>query len=109
MIFSLILGIILGAAAVFVIVQNTVTVTVAFLSWQFESSLAAILFLALLSGAAIALLFLLPSLMRDSIYFSKIQRQKQSLEDELGKTKDVLANVSSRLNHPDVLVVENPQ
>ena len=106
MILSLILGVILGAAAVFFIVQNTVLVTVSFLSWQFESSLAAVLFLTIVCGIVITLLFLLPSLVRDSINFSRLKRENRELEDDLTKTKTVLADVSSRLNHPDVLVVE---
>ena len=109
MIFSLILGVILGAAAVFFILQNTVLVTVSFLSWQFESSLAAVLFLTIICGGVITLLFLLPSVVRDSVYFSKLKRENRELDDELAKTKTVLADVSSRLNHPDVLVVEKTQ
>src|SRR5579863_6356673 len=75
MIFFLILGVILGAAAVFFIAQNTVLVTVTFLSWQFESSLAAVLLLTIICGAVITLLILLPSLMRDTFYLSRLKKQ----------------------------------
>ena len=46
MILSLILGFLLGAAALLFALQNTAIVALSFLGWQFESSLAVVIILA---------------------------------------------------------------
>lgn len=97
MIFPLILGVLLGALSVVFIAQNTLLVTITFLPWQFEGSLAVILLLTILCGVVITLLFLLPTLINDTFYLSAIKKQKKEVEDELITTKlkltEVLSNV----------------
>ncbi len=95
MIFFLILGIILGAISVVFLLQNITVVTVAFLTWQIQGSLAVVLFLAILCGAIMALLFLLPSFISDALYLSAIKKRKKELEDELADTKHALENATS--------------
>ena len=87
MIFSLILGILLGAVSVIFILQNTAFVTVTFLTSHLQGSLALILFLALTAGALITLLILLPSFVKDVFALSEARKQKKALEEELAATK----------------------
>lgn len=96
MIISLILGVILGAISVIFISQNITIVTVSFLTWQMEGSLALVLLLTLLCGIIITLLLILPSLIKDTFYLSALKKEKKGLEDELTKTKNELAAISSR-------------
>jgi uncharacterized integral membrane protein len=96
MILSLILGVILGAVSVIFITQNVTIVTVTFLTWQIEGSLALVLLLTLLCGIVITLLLILPSLIKDTFYVSALKKEKKVLEDELTKTKGELAVISSR-------------
>ncbi len=90
MIFFLMLGIMLGILSVIFVLQNTALVTVAFMSWQLQGSLALILFLAIVTGVIITLLVLLPSFIRDAFALAKIRRQKKDLEEELLTAKHSL-------------------
>lgn len=83
MILSLIVGIILGVLAVFFVLQNTAIVTVTFFAWQLQGSLALVLFLAITSGVIMALLFVLPSLIKESLLVRAANKQNKKLEDEV--------------------------
>jgi uncharacterized integral membrane protein len=95
MIFFLLLGIALGAISVMFILQNTELVTVTFLAWQLEGSLALILFLAVASGIAITLLILLPSFIIDLFSLRSLRKQNKALQDEVAylKDKDVVVEI----------------
>jgi uncharacterized integral membrane protein len=60
----LIAAFVLAVAIVFLIVQNTTRIFVNFLAWQFEGSLAVLLFLAFLFGIISSLLFVIPLLLK---------------------------------------------
>ena len=95
MIFFLLLGAILGGLSVIFVLQNIITVTVTFLTWQIEGSLAVILFLAMMSGVFITLLMLLPGLIRDEFDYSKLKQEKKEVEDELATTRKVINGVAA--------------
>ena len=106
MIFSLIFGALLGAISVIFIIQNVAVVTVTFLNWQFEGSLALILFLTLISGIVMTLLLLLPTFIKDVFYLSSVEKQKKALEEELTKTRGTLADVASGPHGSGAIIVE---
>ncbi len=56
MIFFLLIGFVLGAAVIIFALQNTEIVSLMFLGWQFESSLALVILLAIASGVAVSAL-----------------------------------------------------
>lgn len=89
------LGAILGAVSVVFILQNTSLVTVTFLSWQFEGSLAPILFLTIACGVLITLLLILPSVFKESLYLSRMKKRMKQLEDELTTTKSLLTDFAA--------------
>lgn len=91
MIIFLILGILLGVISVVFVLQNITPVTVTFFAMQMQGSLALMLFLAMLSGVLMTLLFLLPTFIRDSFHLSRISKRARALEDELTATKAVAA------------------
>lgn len=90
MILFIFLGAILGALSVIFVLQNIIPITVTFLTWHIEGSLAVVLFIALLVGVTIALLMLLPSLIRDEYRYSQIKKQKKEIENELMTTRKVV-------------------
>ncbi len=96
MIFSLVVGILLGAVSVLFVIQNVGTVTITFLDWQMTGSLAVFLFLAIVSGILMTLLVLLPSLIRGHFFLSSIKKEKKQLEEELANTRKTLADVATR-------------
>ena len=106
MVFSLIIGILLGSLSVLFVIQNIGVVTITFLDWQMTGSLALVLMLAIVCGIVMTLLVLLPSLIRGDFYLSSIKREKKQLEDELANTRKTLADVSVRPTHVDAVIVE---
>jgi lipopolysaccharide assembly protein A len=78
----------LGVALVAVMfaLQNIVPVTVAFLAWTFEGSLALLLFVALIVGALVSLLASVPTLLRGRWAATSMKKRIAALEAEL---KDV--------------------
>ncbi len=90
MIIFLILGLVLGGAAVVFALQNITTVTVMFLSYQFEGSLALIILLAVAVGVVVSLLLSLPGVITRSLKISSLKRHNEKLKDEMGvKEKEV--------------------
>ncbi|MDQ2932909.1 MAG: LapA family protein [bacterium] len=75
----LILGLLLGGFVVVFALQNITTISVVFLGWQVEGSLALILALAVASGIVICLLFSLPEVIRTRFQISKLKRDKENL------------------------------
>lgn len=106
MLLSLIIGVLLGAVSVAFIAENTSIVTVTFLSWQFDGSLALVLMMTLITGVVITLLFLLPTFIRDMFYLSAVEKQKRVVEDELLQTKQKLAEVATGPHGSGAIVVE---
>ncbi len=93
MIFFLILGILLGGLSVIFILENSVPITVTFFAWQISGSLSLVLFTAVISGAVIALLVLLPSFIKDDMYLSVLKKQKKELENELAEKNRIIAEI----------------
>lgn len=83
MILSLVLGFLLGAAALLFALQNTGITALTFLGWQFESSLALLILIAFAAGALTALLVSLPSALRDGFRIMRLKRENKNLVDEV--------------------------
>ncbi len=89
MIILFILGILLGAAAVFFALQNTEVVTVVFFNWQLTSSLSVIIILGILLGVATVILLLLPESLKNYFSSKKLKKEIHRLEEELRKQKEL--------------------
>ena len=87
MILSLLLGFLLGAAALLFALQNTGIAALTFLGWQFESSLALLVLIAFGAGALTALLVSLPSALRDGFRIMRLKRDNKSLTEEVARLK----------------------
>jgi uncharacterized integral membrane protein len=108
MIFTLILGFILGASAILFILQNTAGVSLSFLQWQFDTSLALVVILALLVGAVFALLFTLPEAIGSSFRLRRLRRENEALAKEAEAHKLAADQATARLAdvqtpRPDVI------
>ena len=82
MLFTLILGFVLGAGAIVFILQNTAVVALTFLGWQFESTIAVIVILAILVGAVLALLLTLPGAIGSSFKMRALNKNNEALARE---------------------------
>lgn len=99
MILSLILGFLLGAAALLFAIQNTDSVALTFLGWSFESSLALLTLIAFGTGIVVSLLVSLPGAIRDGIRIMGLKRENKKLADELAAAR----------TETTVVVEETPQ
>jgi lipopolysaccharide assembly protein A len=92
MILFLLIGLLLGAVSVIFALQNITTVTVTFLTWQFDGSLALIILLAIASGIIMSSLLSLPQVVKRSIQISRLRKHNTKLKDQL-VTKEVEVEV----------------
>jgi len=85
---QLIVAIIIAILAVVFALQNTVPITVSFLTWRFESSLALVLLITLALGILMSLLVSVPSVLKKMKIISsqkkKIQKLQIGLQKETG-------------------------
>jgi uncharacterized integral membrane protein len=78
----LFLGFILGAATIIFALQNPAMVSLTFLGWGFDSSLAAVIMLAAAAGGLLGILFSLPSIISKSLTIRTLRKENQGLRDE---------------------------
>lgn len=78
--FVLIVAIVLAAATALFAVQNSDVITVSFLGWQWDASLALILILTLGVGILVGYLSGLPSSLRKSRQLRQVKRDLGELE-----------------------------
>ena len=102
MIFSLLLGIVLGGISVVFALQNSEIVTVQFMTDQITAPLAMVLLGTMLSGAVVTLLILLPSVIRDEMYLRAVRRQKREVEDEFAKYRTSQVRVEEKVTSTTV-------
>lgn len=98
-----ILGIAVAVAAVAFALQNNVPVTVTFLLWRFDSSLAMVLLLALALGAIIVALVSTPRALRSQWLLSRQRSEIAALKAtaaELEKKLSVLERQSKTGSDP---------
>ncbi len=97
MLISLIFGLVLGGLTVIFALQNVMQITVTFLAWQIDGSLALILLAAALSGAVICALLSLPEIIRDHVRFSALKSQNKELANSVEAQKMKIAELEGRL------------
>jgi lipopolysaccharide assembly protein A len=96
-----IIGIILGAGVVVFVLQNIAPVSVAFLSYQFEGSLAVIVILAILLGMIISWLLAIPDLLR----LSDLKSHNNKLQKDLDHNRAKLSETEGKLSQAETPVV----
>lgn len=83
----LVLALIIAIFAVIFALQNTAMVTVTFLLWTFEQSLALVLLLSLAAGVVVGLFTLLPTTFRQKFSLSSQRKKLDALEKTLAEMK----------------------
>lgn len=95
MIIFLLLGLVLGAVSVIFALQNITTITVVFLAWQIQGSLALIILLAVLAGLLIGFIVCAPEVMKKSLRVASLRKQNAKLNEALqNKDREVEAEKS---------------
>lgn len=93
----LFLALIIAVLAVFFALQNSDPVTVKFAVWEFNSSLAFVLLLALLAGALISFLFSLPSNLRARWTIRQQRKKLNDNETSLAQVKTKLEETENKM------------
>lgn len=107
MILSLILGFLLGVAALLFALQNTAVVELSFMGWQFESSLALLILMAFAAGIIVSLLVSIPSAVKDSFRIMSLKKENKKLVDEVNESRrQTVVNVVDD-TIPQVLDIRN--
>jgi uncharacterized integral membrane protein len=82
---QLIVAIIVAILAVVFALQNAVPITVSFLTWRFESSLALVLLITVALGILMSLLVSVPSMIKTKRMISSQKKRIRELENGLQK------------------------
>ena len=91
----LIVALVIAILAVIFALQNTMTITIAFLAWQLpDKPLSLVLLVTLAIGVLIGLLVLSPSAIKSSISASSQRKRVGSLEKELDEHKARVAELT---------------
>jgi len=93
----LILGLILGAVVIIFAAQNLAVVTVNFLAWTFQGSLALILVIAVVIGILICAFVSLPDSWRKRFAISRLESENEDLREELDHKEDQVETEKSKL------------
>jgi uncharacterized integral membrane protein len=98
MLFTLILGFVLGAAAIAFVLQNTAIVALTFVNWQFEASLALVVIISILVGFVLTLLVMLPGSIGNSLRMRRLRKHAEALAAETEHHKQVAETATSELH-----------
>lgn len=83
MILSLFVGFVLGVAALLFALQNTEVVSLVFMGWQFQSSLALLVLVSLGMGVLISLFASIPSAVDSYFRLRRLEKTNKSLVTEV--------------------------
>ena len=84
-----------AAVAVLFALQNTAVVAVSFLAWEFQSSLAIVLLLAVVAGALLMGLISTPATLRNQWERTRLAKRAEKLDAEVAALKATVARLES--------------
>ncbi|MBL8448937.1 MAG: DUF1049 domain-containing protein [Dechloromonas sp.] len=95
---AVIAGIFIAIAGVLFAMQNNVPVSVNFLIWRFESSLALVLTLAVACGAIVIALLTTPATLRNQWVLSRQKRRIDELERKDNELRGRIADLERQMH-----------
>lgn len=104
MILSLLVGFALGAATLLFALQNPEVVSLTFLGWQFESSLALLVLISVGIGILISIFAFIPSAIARSFRIMGLKDENKKLAESVEAHRQALSAAAAT---PDVLVVDS--
>lgn len=107
MLLSLILGFLLGAAALLFALQNTAVVALSFLGWSFATSLALLILIAFTIGIIVSVLISLPHALRDRFRLMSLTKENRRLTDEVAALTRARGHASDESAIPPVLDIRD--
>lgn len=83
----LVFALLIALVAVVFAVQNTAMVTISFLVWDFNNSLAIIILLTIFTGVLISILMSTPGWVKNRFTLSSLRKKVKELDTKLSKTE----------------------
>jgi putative membrane protein len=84
----LVFALLIALVAVVFAVQNTAIVTVSFLVWNFNNSLAVIILLTIFTGVLISILMSAPGWIKNRLSLANLRKKNKELETKLKKEQE---------------------
>ncbi|HEY4489526.1 MAG TPA: LapA family protein [Candidatus Paceibacterota bacterium] len=81
MVFTLVLGFVLGATTIIFALQNTEVVELTFFSWQFASPLALVIIFTAAVGGLLGVLASIPASIHRSLINRRLRKENQQLRE----------------------------
>ena len=106
---QLIAAIIVAILAVVFALQNAVPITVSFLTWRFESSLALVLLIVLALGILMSLLVSVPSRVKRMKLISSQKKKIQELESSLQRESESKTGEETGIKIEEEIESEEPE
>lgn len=106
MILSLIIGVLLGAAAVVFAFENTEIVSLTYLGRGFETSVALLVLMAVATGILISILVSLPSAVGSAFRTMGLKRENKKLVNEVEEARREAVAPTIVLSEPESTVVD---
>lgn len=94
----LLIALIIALIAVIFALQNTQVVSITFLAWTFQSSIALEMVVTLIAGVLVGILAMLPASIRSQLQVSSKKREKASLEASLAQAQQQVAALQKQLD-----------
>lgn len=106
---QLIVAIVVAILAVVFALQNAVPITVSFLTWRFESSLALVLLITVALGVIMSLLVSVPSKIKRMKLISSQKKKIQELESSLQKERGSKAREETGIKVEEEIESNEPE
>jgi putative membrane protein len=94
----LLIALIIALIAVIFALQNTQVVSITFLAWTFQSSIALEMVVTLIAGVLVGILAMLPASIRSQLQVSSKKREKAGLEASLSQAQQQVATLQKQLD-----------
>lgn len=94
----LLIALLIALIAVIFALQNTQAVSINFLAWTFQSSIALEMIVTLIAGVLVGILAMLPASIRSQMQISSKKKEKASLEASLAQAQQRVATLQKQLD-----------
>jgi putative membrane protein len=94
----LLIALLIALIAVIFALQNTQVVSINFLAWTFQSSIALEMVVTLIAGVVVGILAMLPASIRSQLQISSKKKEKAGLEASLAQAQQQVAALQKQLD-----------
>jgi putative membrane protein len=94
----LLIALLIALIAVIFALQNTQVVSITFLAWTFQSSIALEMIVTLIAGVLVGILAMLPASIRSRLQVSSKKREKAGIEASLAQAQQQITALQKQLD-----------